>query len=230
MIENIENFKKQFYSIKRLGIDLSDGGGPFGFDIHKAYDVCTIIDNTTIDLIIETGCNTGDTTEFLAVRYPDIKIIVCDTNPVYVNLAEMRLKQYKNVEIYEVSSEYLVNKVNQEKNTLFYLDAHWGNYHPLEDELKNIQKGYVIVDDFNIGCSNFGFDVYKKIIDINILKPYTDEAYINNPFFKYPFPNHQVDRKAGRAFFQKGYDSKIFQLDNYKKILNAFKSEKQGRV
>ena len=219
MISDIEKFKLQFYSVQRLGISLNGGGGPFNFDIHKAFDFCSIIDNSEIDLIVETGCNVGDTTEFLASRYLDKKIVVCDVDPIYINLAKIRLQKYKNVEIYEVSSEYLINQINQEKNVLFYLDAHWNDYHPLEDELKSIKRGYVMIDDFNIGCSNFEYDTYQKKIDINILKPFTDEIYINNPLFEYPMPTHQLIKKSGRSFFQKDQDSKVFELDNYKKIL-----------
>ena len=57
---------KEFYTTPRLAVDLNDGGGPFGFDIHKAYEVCTLINEIDASVIVETGSNTGDTTEFLA--------------------------------------------------------------------------------------------------------------------------------------------------------------------
>ena len=219
MIKDIDKFQKQFYSVQRLGLNLNGGGGPFNFDIHKAYDFCTIIDNNNIDVIVETGCNAGDTTEFLAIRYPNKKIITCDIDYAYANLAKIRLQKYKNVEVYEISSEYLIKQINYKDNSIFYLDAHWQDYHPLKDELNNIKKGYVMVDDFDIGCSNFKFDEYQSRIDINLIKNYTNEAYINNPIFKYPVFSHQLIRKSGRCFFQKQKNSKTFALNNFKKIL-----------
>ena len=66
---------KEFYTTPRLAMDLNDGGGPFGFDIHKAYEVCTLINDIDASFIIETGSNTGDTTEFLAKLYPTKTII-----------------------------------------------------------------------------------------------------------------------------------------------------------
>ena len=220
MIKDIDTFQKQFYSVQRLGLGLNGGGGPFNFDIHKAYDFCTVIDHNNIDVIVETGCNAGDTTEFLAIRYPDKKIITCDIDYSYVNLAKIRLQKYNNVDVHEVSSEYLIKQVNHKSNIIFYLDAHWGNYHPLKDELNNIDKGYIMVDDFDIGCANFQFDTYESKIDIDLVKHYTNEAYINNPAFKYPIFCHQITRKAGRCFFQKQKDSKVFKFNNFKKILD----------
>jgi hypothetical protein len=40
---------------------LSDRGVPFGFDIHAALAIQSLIKRYRCDAIIETGCNRGDT-------------------------------------------------------------------------------------------------------------------------------------------------------------------------
>ena len=108
VIKNIERFQSNFYSVESLGINIASPkiieqwtvfaqNGPFGFDIHKAYDYCSIIESNDIDTIIETGTNAGDTTEFLAKQYPDKKIITCETDPSLVTIARLRLDKFKNV-------------------------------------------------------------------------------------------------------------------------------------
>ncbi len=85
-----------------------------------------------------------------------------------------------NIHLYHSSSEkFLTSLLNREidrnrvdHNYLFFLDAHWGEYWPLRDELKiicKLRKYIIVIDDFMVpGKSNpsfpngfFGFDIYK---------------------------------------------------------------------
>ncbi len=191
---------KEFYTTPRLGMDLHDGGGPFGFDIHKAHEVCTLINDMDVSVIIETGSNTGDTTEFLAKLYPTKKIITCDNNNNYFNFAKVRLEKYNNVEIYNVDSVYLIQNLKYPKDTLFYLDAHENGMDlPLTREIKSIKHGIIAIDDFNINAPGYS---YEPAINIDCIKG-TDDVYINNPLAKYPYPILQRARRCGRAYTTK---------------------------
>ena len=62
-----DNVYKHFYRTVRLGAaELSDDGGPFGFDVTTALEFDYLIERYQCDAIIETGSNVGDTTEYLA--------------------------------------------------------------------------------------------------------------------------------------------------------------------
>jgi hypothetical protein len=68
-----------FYRTGRAGARrLSGGGGPFGFDIAVALMVDELIRGYGCDAIAETGCFAGDTTFYLASRYPGRPVYSCD--------------------------------------------------------------------------------------------------------------------------------------------------------
>ena len=77
-MKNEENIFFNFYTTPRLSINLTDEGGPFGLDIHTALEICYLINFYKCDSILETGTNTGDTTEFLAKTFPHLPIETCE--------------------------------------------------------------------------------------------------------------------------------------------------------
>lgn len=149
-------------------------GGPLANNIIHAFEFDILIRLYDIDTIIETGTHVGDTTEYLARAYPYMKIISCETDPERYHLAEMRLEEYKNVEVINESSVELLPKLKGKyKNCLYFLDAHWEKYLPLLDELKNITTGVVCIHDFDINNPRFGYDVCgeNKLCKEYILSP-----------------------------------------------------------
>lgn len=215
MIPNSKLFEN-FYMTRRMALDCSDGGGPFGFDIHKALDVCYLIDQYNCDEIIETGTNTGDTTEFLAKQYPNKKIISCEVNKKYMDIAVKRLSKYKNVTLHLESSEKVLKKINS-KIPFYYLDAHWEDYWPLVDELKAIKTGIVCIDDFDIGTPGFSSDEYKGVRNNKqlVLDNIDVELYTNNPDALYPYPRLQRERISGRGYFKIGIKEDHFISNNW---------------
>ena len=200
---------------------LPDGGGPFGADIHHALEVCYLIDTYQCDAVLETGTNTGDTTEFLAKIFPNLKILTCDIEQDYLNIARDRLRGYKNVEVYLESSEKFLEKNLKNFNFPFiFLDAHWEDYWPLKDELALIKKGVVCVDDYDINVGDFNFDKYNDvIINEKLIKDVKPDVSIftNNPQGNYAFPSMQDvpnQRRAGRGYFQLGKDDGLFLKNN----------------
>jgi len=211
-----------FYTTPRYSIGMRGDGGPFGYDIHKSIDFNLLILENDIDTIIETGTNAGDTTEFLAKLYPKKRIITTELNQDFFNLAKERLKYFSNVEVYNVSSEYLIKNIEYSKKTIFYLDAHWNEYWPLQDELSNIKNGIIMIDDFFINCNGFGHDEYNGVrLDKNLIKnsKIKEDIYCNNPLANYGIINAQRGIKSGRCFTTKEFTTNTLKNNNiYKKI------------
>jgi hypothetical protein len=177
---------------------MRDDGGPFGHDIHKSIDFNLLILENNIDTIIETGTNIGDTTEFLAKLYPKKRIITTELNKDFFNFAKERLKYFSNVEIYNVSSDYLIKNIEYNKH------------------------GIIMIDDFFINCDGFGYDEYKGIkLDKNLVKNsgIIEDIYSNNPLANYGIVNSQKGLKSGRCFTTKKFNTKTLEKYNiYKKI------------
>ncbi len=148
-----ENACRHFYRTLRLGAaELSDGGGPFFFDITTALEFDFLIKRYQCDAIIETGCNAGDTTDYLARASPHLAIITCDVVDKYVELVKRRAGHMPHSHVEKIDSPDLIEKLRtQFRCPLYYLDAHWYEAWLLERELGLIEHGVVCVDDFNIG-------------------------------------------------------------------------------
>jgi hypothetical protein len=204
-----------FYTTHRCAINMeTDGGGPFGFDIHFAIEVDYLIKMYKCDAIFETGTNAGDTTEYLSRTYPDKQIITSEINKEIFDYAEERLKTRTNVILNNESSEIVLRKYKDKfKIPFYYLDAHWYDYWPLQDELESIESGIICISDFKLGMNKYGIvydgDAYDGInLDNDFLLKcgVKETVYTNNynEIEKYPLPCLQVGRRSGRAYFCKG--------------------------
>ena len=122
-----------FYRVERAGAGwLSDGGGPFGFDITLALLVDDLIREYSCDAVTETGCFLGDTATYLARRYPGLPVYSCDNDPACASFTAHRVAGYPNAEIVCADSPSLVAKVAaRHDRPLFFLDAHWDQQWPL---------------------------------------------------------------------------------------------------
>jgi hypothetical protein len=98
------------------------------------------------------------------------KIYSVEINPEFHNTVKNLFSSNSNIIFACESSErylqHLIhsNALNGTHNCFFYLDAHWGEYWPLRDEIKQIVKlpRFVIsIDDFKVpGHRNFRYDSY----------------------------------------------------------------------
>lgn len=212
---------KYFYRVNRLGAtQLSDGGGPFGFDITTALEVDYLVNRYNCDAIIETGCNVGDTTLYLGRRYPGLPIVTCDIKDEYVQTTRRRVTGRTNVIVEHANSpDLLTHYKDKFRCPLFYLDAHWYEEWPLERELSLIEAGIVMVDDFDIGHPRFGFDEYNGVrCGPEMLQRFHEKIpyyYTNNPEAIYEFPCLQNGRRGGKAFFPVGQAQDYFQFCRY---------------
>lgn len=199
-----------FYTTPRLSSDsrmsvarMTDQGGAFGLDIHHALEIDYLIHRYDVDAIIETGTHVGDTTEYLSKQYSHLPIITCDINDQYLAVARNRLSGRTNVSVLNESGEQVVRDYGSRyRQPLFFLDAHWEEYWPLRDELSNIQRGVVAVDDCKIHDESYYYDVYDgQCADYTWAVNASTPTYYNNPEGTYPYPSMQMTRRAGRMYY-----------------------------
>lgn len=200
-----------FYSTPRAGAGmLSDGGGPFGFDIHFALIVDCLVDAFEVDAIIETGVCTGDTTDYLSMAYPALPVVGIEIDSNLAGFAQQRLRSRPNVTvIHGDSAAFLPGCAGRYAMPLIYLDAHWGKQWPLPDELESLDRAIVIVDDYDIGHPRFAYDEYDGVrCDQHLLRQYlpVTRIFVPDPTHQHAFPCLQVGRRAGRAIFAVGVD------------------------
>jgi len=121
-----------------------------------------------ITACVETGSFKGDTALFLAKVFPSVFRYSIELNNEYYRESSWRLRSYKKSKIIKGSSPNVIRKLIDSsklgKLPLFFLDAHWYKYWPLQDELKEVSKldkAVIIIDDFQVeGRPEYGFDSY----------------------------------------------------------------------
>lgn len=196
---------RNFYSTTRAGaFRLSDGGGPFGFDITVACQFDVLVQSADVDGIIETGCFVGDTLEYLGKQYPERDVIGVEIDERSAAIARRRCELLPNVTVVTGDSAQLLGDISLRfRSPLVYLDAHWDDQWPLERELKSLSSGIVAVDDFDIRNPRFGFDTYGGIaLDRELLHRLRPDLLWmeGNPEACYPYPCLQVGRRTGTAY------------------------------
>jgi hypothetical protein len=212
--DDLEALVRCFYTTERLGAaGLSDGGGPFGFDVTVALQVEALIRAYACDGIVETGTFLGDTACYLARRWPQLPVRTIEIEPQTAAIAARRLRSLPNCQVIQGDSATLLSEALKGlERPLVYLDAHWQEAWPLVSELQSVTRGVVCVDDFDIGHPRFGFDVYGGVAcDAQLIKsalPTLAELYVGNPLADYPLPCLQVGRRAGRAYLLRGLDAR----------------------
>jgi predicted O-methyltransferase YrrM len=126
-----------------------------------------VISENKIDVVVETGTFLGNTTKALASMAKEVHTV--EVNRDNYLRAISNCNGIENIKFYLGSSEktlpYIIDKIEKKSNILFFLDAHWNEYNPLLDELKVIKdkglKPCIIIHDFKVPNTNFGYDSYK---------------------------------------------------------------------
>jgi hypothetical protein len=194
-----------FYRTGRAGaLRLSDGGGPFGFDIAVALLVDELIRGYDCDAIAETGCFAGDTTFYLARRYSRLPVYACDIDPACAAFTARRLAGCPNTAVTcEDSPRMLARVVARHTRPLAFLDAHWGENWPLITELDIMAEaaGVTVIHDFDIGHDRFSYDTYDDVPCGPLLLPRMARPpgwfYTLDPSAALPVPCLQTGRRAG---------------------------------
>ncbi|MFX1250866.1 MAG: hypothetical protein ACFFCZ_04545 [Promethearchaeota archaeon] len=169
---------------------------PFHLDPNFKNLILELIKLPCSDFV-ETGTFLGASTSFVAQRARSLKIFTCEINKELYRIAKNKLESYKNVNICHCSSEKYILKLLRQKSLgnlpLFFLDAHWGSYWPLLDELKLIIESrisaIILIDDFQVpGRPDFRFDQYSnKICGLKTI----EHLLISNNTYRVLFPSYR---------------------------------------
>jgi len=145
-----------------------------------------IIDNFKPNIIIETGTYQGHGSRWFSEN-SNADIFTVDNDPQFYNESKESLADVPRIKLALSNSvDWLIGISTDpeftQKSTLFYLDAHWGAYLPLADEISVITKNWsnyiITIDDFFVEDDHgYGFDDYGpgKRIDKSIIPRWENE-------------------------------------------------------
>ena len=160
--------------------ELQDGwGGALNGQVGRQKILKEIINAWNPSALIETGTFRGITTEWLA-ELSNLPIYTCEKNKRYYFQAKARLEKFTNVNISLTDSREHLRQLAElplsQERCLIYLDAHWEEDLPLQEEITIIFAAFknplVIVDDFRVPFDfGYKYDDYgdEKIISISLL-------------------------------------------------------------
>jgi hypothetical protein len=164
------------FLLHRRLTDLGKGRGWRGFHSDVIYQqlVVELLNAFTFSSFVETGTFRGYSTEHIAMRFPKLPIITAEVMQETYDVVKPALSRYPNIEQMLGSSDECIAKMIAQKKLgnqpLFYLDAHWEEYWPLNAELDHIaserMRTAIVIDDFQVpGHPQFEFDSYPKTRD-----------------------------------------------------------------
>jgi len=184
----------------------------FNGDYYLAEKVIQVVNKYCISNIIETGTQFGKTTEFFCKLVANVYSVELNENNF--NKAKERLQGYKNVKLYNESSEKCLDSLISNNilvgNTIFYLDAH-DNYPPdrgtvILDELRQIlrlDKALVFIHDFKVPRKTFGFGSHAPgvALDINVISPILNTS---GKEIQYKYPEKTAGKNRGSVLIKIG--------------------------
>jgi hypothetical protein len=123
-----------------------------------------------IDIAVETGTFKGNTTAYLALLFSEVYTIEV-LGSTYQSSSN-KLKIFPNVQCLLGSSDVVLKDLLPRlkgRPVLFYLDAHWNEWWPLREEIREIGKTHrdncvIVIDDIKVPKRpDIVFDVHYVI-------------------------------------------------------------------
>lgn len=204
---------------------IKQGFRPLASDPIFAREILSFIDICNSTSIIETGTFKADTTRFFVNAFSPLPIFTCDVKIEYASDAMKIFEHMNSVHIAHANSpEFLRKNISLGllgKNPFFFLDAHWYDYLPLLDELREILtlgKGTVCIHDFKVpNMAEFKFDTYNGMpLSVEMIRPIlelTDVRYdIYFPCYPSPLLKLPEDVLVGRCYILLNQDQKVINI------------------
>lgn len=184
--------------IKKIATNMTDGiqgrldffrhkdlqyswGGPFNGQKFRQRVFFDLLYHFPIKAIVETGTFLGTTTSLFGATC--LPVYTTEINPRCIAYSKTRfLFNGANIFLYKRDSRSFLRKLSEDgavakDHVFFYLDAHWGEDLPLREELEiifsNWKRSIVMIDDFKVPDSDYGFDNYGPgaALDLNYIAP-----------------------------------------------------------
>jgi hypothetical protein len=143
----------------------------FNGQAHRRAIFCELVASLPFQAVIETGTFFGDTTGYMRKRV-QCPVFTCEARAVFQAVARSRLREMKGIDFRLGDSRSFLRSLlcheptgNLSGPIFFYLDAHWHDDLPLDDEIKVIAghsgECVIMIDDFEVpnDCDYF-YDDY----------------------------------------------------------------------
>lgn len=154
-------------------------------------EIAKLVKEHGIEQIIETGTYLGNTTKKLVLMAPTLSI---EINVENWRRAKINCEGIKGIDLLfgnsiDMLKEYL--PLYTDKKLLFFLDAHWGEYCPLLDELELIAnhgiKPVIVIHDFKVPKRpELGFDSYNgQPFELEWIEKSLEKIYGSNFAYHY---------------------------------------------
>ena len=176
-------------------------GGAFNGQSFRKAIYQELVEILNVDTVVETGSYRGDTTALFAATVP--KVYTVEFLPRNFGFTRARFLFNSGVKVAHGDSRDFLRQLAEQRISsnnpiLFYLDAHWQQDLPLAEELRlildNWRNSLVMIDDFQVPGTNYGFDDYGpgKALTLG----YVDEAAAPDNTAVY-FPQLAEDKETG---------------------------------
>lgn len=147
------------------------------YDAHALDVLRALRDQFDVQAFVETGTHLGIGTRLWSMLFQEV--YSCDLEEKFLNSAMGRTGDRDNVFIFRMNSpEFLAllrrfYRVHNRADTpIIYLDAHWGEYWPILDELRALAecpRCIVIIHDYKV--VDMGYDSYGGIdLDLGLVR------------------------------------------------------------
>ncbi|MDA4129240.1 MAG: hypothetical protein OK457_00565 [Thaumarchaeota archaeon] len=121
--------------------------------------------------LVETGTAEGDT--LFALQNDFDELYSAEVNPEFYGRAAKRFEGSRNVHVFLEDSIRFLNRMLSflPQPMLFWLDAHWDNKSPLQQELETIfntqKSGVILIDDLQGFWHNDWPEVAARTVDVH---------------------------------------------------------------
>lgn len=146
---------------------------PFNGDTFVLKEFLNLKEAHKINVAVETGSCLFSTTKWLGENFEQVHTV--EINAEYASHGFHKVADKSNVvcHIGKDSVEFIKNNLSfsNTDNVIFFLDAHWGNFCPLLDELQAIAEIHlsgrlpnppvIAIHDFYTGNEELGYDAYN---------------------------------------------------------------------
>ena len=139
---------------------------PFAGDVIAEYEFIKLKKKFDIKNVVETGSYVFSTTLWFCENF-DL-VYTYENNESFYSVGVDKVKTLTNVRAYLENSISGLQKLKDKipEPTVFFLDAHWGAYCPLLDELDIISTlnttPIIVIHDFKTNNPELGFDRYDE--------------------------------------------------------------------
>jgi hypothetical protein len=147
---------------------------PFNGDPYVQVEFLNLRDRFSVRNVIETGSCLFTTTKWFSRNFS--KVYTFEINPEFYNIGKTKVEDSEHVESHNTDSVSGLKSIigSLSGQSLFFLDAHWGENCPLLDELDVISgckiPPIIAIHDFKTDDPSFGFDSYgNREFDLNYI-------------------------------------------------------------